>query len=171
MPISFSCECCKKKVKAPDSAGGKWGKCPHCGHKCYIPLPKSDDEPELRLAPIDDSEETQLNHLMRETHSVTHMILKESTALAEEMDPNTAGSERTASEKEIIKECILYLRQMADGELKPAERTLKSLKKQKRPALRIFSAMARAERAEPELQDLSDGVLQGLIHDAERKLT
>ncbi len=77
MPISFKCESCDKKIKAPDKAGGKWGNCPYCQHRCYIPLPKSDDEPELVLAPIDENELTQMNQLMEETHSLTQRILHE----------------------------------------------------------------------------------------------
>jgi len=58
MAITLTCECCKKKINAPDNAGGKWAKCPHCGFKCYIPLPPADGEEELKLAPIDENEET-----------------------------------------------------------------------------------------------------------------
>ena len=83
MTISFNCECCKKKVKAPDKAGGKWGACPYCQHKCYIPMPKSDDEPELKLTPVDESELSHMDDLMKETHTLTQRILKEDT-MAEE---------------------------------------------------------------------------------------
>ena len=44
MAITLHCESCKKKINAPDTAGGKWGKCPFCGHKCYIPSPPDDNE-------------------------------------------------------------------------------------------------------------------------------
>jgi DNA-directed RNA polymerase subunit RPC12/RpoP len=75
MTISFHCESCKKKIKAPDETGGKWGKCPYCKHRCYIPLPKSEDEPELRLMPIDAADETQVDNLMRQTYELTQEIL------------------------------------------------------------------------------------------------
>ena len=78
MSISFSCESCKEKIKAPENSGGKWGKCPHCKHRCYIPLPKADDEPELKLIPLDESEETQMQRLIRETKDLTKEILSES---------------------------------------------------------------------------------------------
>jgi hypothetical protein len=169
MPITLHCESCKKKIKAPDEAGGKWGNCPYCKHKCYIPLPKQDDEPELRLIPLAPSEETQFNELMNETKSITHTILKENATLDEAL--GSTNSNRTAEEKEVIKLCILYLRRMADGNLAPAERTLGDLKKNKKSALRILSAMARSERPEPELSDITDAVLQGLIRDASTKLS
>ena len=77
MTISFNCESCKKKVNAPDGAGGKYGKCPHCNHRCYIPLPKSEGEEELKLAPIDQSEETEYEKKMREARELRQKLLNE----------------------------------------------------------------------------------------------
>ena len=37
MTISFHCAHCGKKMEAPDDAGGKWGKCPRCHNKLYVP--------------------------------------------------------------------------------------------------------------------------------------
>ena len=77
MAISFNCESCKKKVNAPDDAGGKYGKCPHCNHRCYIPLPKSDGEEELKLAPIDPGEESEYEKKMREARELQKKLLHE----------------------------------------------------------------------------------------------
>ena len=51
MAITFHCEHCGKKIEAPNSAGGKWGKCPACHNKLYVPDLYPDEE--LKLAPID----------------------------------------------------------------------------------------------------------------------
>ena len=56
MGISFHCEYCGKKIEAPDTAGGKWGKCPACRNKVYVPANNPPDDM-LRLAPIDTEEE------------------------------------------------------------------------------------------------------------------
>jgi hypothetical protein len=77
MAISFHCESCKKKINAPDGTGGKWGKCPHCNHRCYIPLPKSEDEEELKLAPIDPNEEAEYEKMMKETQNLKKDVLHE----------------------------------------------------------------------------------------------
>lgn len=167
MSISFHCECCKKKIKAPDQAGGKWGNCPYCKHRCYIPLPRTEEEEELRLAPVDELEESRIEAMMRETHNLTQNILHESQI----PDESAAASNPTVGEKEIIKNAILYLRQMADGELNRAEQTFKSLKANKKASLRILASMARAERPEPELSDVPGSVLQGLIRDISTKLS
>jgi len=169
MSINFNCESCKKKIKAPDEAGGKWGNCPFCKHRCYIPSPKTEGEEELTLAPLDTSEETQMEELKQEVKNLTHDILSQNTL--PEDHPATATNTRTANEKEVIKQCILYLRQVADGELAAAEKTFLLLKKNKKPSIRTLSSMARAERPEPELADLSDGILQGLIRDVCTKLS
>ncbi|MHC4291306.1 MAG: hypothetical protein ACYTEU_02820 [Planctomycetota bacterium] len=169
MSISLHCESCKKKIKAPDETGGKWGNCPYCKHRCYIPLPKSDDEPELKLMPLDENEETQMQQLMQETKNLTREILSQSDL--PEDDPVAAANTRTANEKEIIKHCILYLRQMADGELGDAEYTFSQLKKYKKPVLRVLASMARTEQPEPELSDLPPSILQGLIRDVSTKLS
>lgn len=169
MSISLHCESCKKKIKAPDEIGGKWGNCPYCKHRCYIPLPKSDNEPELVLMPLDESDETEIAELMRETKNLTKKILSQGDLPDEESAPT--GGARTANEKEVIKQCILYLRQMADGELSAAGVTFSHLKKHKKPAIRILASMARAERPEPELSDLSGSILQGLIRELSTKLS
>ena len=55
MSIVFHCEHCGKKIKASNSAGGKWEKCPSCHNKLYIPDLKTGVE--LKLAPIDGEDE------------------------------------------------------------------------------------------------------------------
>lgn len=171
MSISFHCEQCGKKVKAPDTAGGKWGNCPQCRHRCYIPMPIPDDMPELQLAPLDESAESQIDRMMQETHSVTQYILHETDPI-EGGGPDEEDAARRAEEKQVIKQCILYLRQMVDGELMRAEKTLEELKHtHKKAGLRILASIARAERPEPELADIPDRILQGLVRDASDKLS
>lgn len=168
MSIELHCESCKKKIKAPDNAGGKWGNCPHCKHKCYIPLPKNEDEEfELKLAPIDESDETQYGQLMKETHDLTQNILQE-RELAD--DPGDKHAENVVSEKELIKQIIIYLRMMADGELDHAEQIAVRLMKSKGQAVEILKKMARAERPEPELQNIPGKILLGLMKGLHKKL-
>jgi len=171
MSISFHCESCKKRIKAPDNAGGKWGNCPFCNHRCYIPLPKAPDEEELTLAPVDPAEQTQMDALIQETKMLTQSLLSMEMDLPEEKESDAHSNNRTAQEKEIIKKCIIYLRQMADTELKEAEHTFSKLKKEKKVAIRVLSAMARAERPEPELADLPEAIVRGLIRDTCTRLS
>ena len=61
MGITFHCEHCGKKIEAPDSAGGKWGRCPACHNKVYVPGLSSDEK--LKLAPVDEEYQTKQKQL------------------------------------------------------------------------------------------------------------
>ncbi|RKY08430.1 MAG: hypothetical protein DRP56_04165 [Planctomycetota bacterium] len=168
MSISFHCEACKKKIKAPDTTGGKWGNCPFCNHRCYIPLPRIEDEAGLTLVPLDRNGETIMAEMMRQTHDLTQSLLGMEALPDKKHGDGKSG--RLVKEKEVIKNCVIYLRQVADGKLAGAEQTFLALKKTKKSSIRVFSSMARAERPEPELVDIPLAVLKGLIQDVYKRL-
>ena len=166
MSISFHCEQCKKKIKAPDDTGGKWGNCPHCNHRCYIPRPPSPDDEELKLAPIGESEEDQYSQMMRETRDLTQNILHEK----ELPDEASVAEAEKISEAELLKHIIVYLLYVADGDLGMASKPMTKIKPHSETAREILKRMAKAERPEPELLDISPKVLQGLIKGLYSKL-
>ncbi|MHC4175575.1 MAG: hypothetical protein ACYST5_21910 [Planctomycetota bacterium] len=159
MAIIFHCEHCGKKIEAPDSAGGKWGKCPACHNKLYVPSPDSDEE--LKLAPIDESEEERKKRLMAETLKLTQDILQERevpNGPAEVVEPISGMGER-----ELTKNIIMYLRQMADDELYEAQRIVALIALHGPQAAKILNRMALSETPEPELADIPRQVLSALI--------
>ena len=160
MAITFHCEHCGKKIEAPDSAGGKWGKCPACQNRLYVPSPDSSYE-ELRLAPIDESEEERKKQLMAETHKLTQDILQERD-IPNEPD-EVAEPVSPMGEKELTKNIIMYLRQMADDELYEAQRTVRLIARHGPEAVEILNKMALSEMPEPELADIPRQVLSALI--------
>jgi len=160
MTISFHCQSCKKKIKAQDNAGGKWGKCPHCNLKCYVPLPPPTEEEELKLIPIEDEGYKDYEEKMRETENLTFDILHE-TMLEDENSPITEYT--PADEKKLWKKIIVYLRQMADGELDEAGSTTKGIARYGSHAKDIIIKMSQAELPEPELADIAPVVLKGLM--------
>ena len=168
MPISFHCECCKKRIKAPDSAGGKWGNCPHCKHRCYVPSPPDDSEEQLTLAPIDENEESKYHEMKQKTFNLTKNILNEKDIPKENKKAKPGANEY--NERELIKNIIFYLRQMADGELDQAQRTVENIKPFKKQAQDLLKRMTRTERPEPELEDLSPTLLKGLIKNLSSQL-
>ena len=165
MSISLHCESCKKKIKAPDATGGKWGNCPFCNHRCYIPRPASPDDEELTIAPLDDGDKTQYNQLMRETQGLRQNILQE-----KEVPDEHSSADAKLSEKELIKEILVYLRYMADGELSLASGPMGKIAANKEVAQAILKNMAKADRPEPELLDVPPRVLEGLIKNLYSKL-
>jgi phage FluMu protein Com len=167
MSIVFHCEHCGKKIKASNSAGGKWEKCPSCHNKLYIPDLESGEE--LTLAPIDGEDEEKQRGLMNETHHLRQEILLEREV--PEGPPGTGRPALEISEKELTKNIILYLRQMANGELDEATRTADSIVPYGRQAVKILDKIAVSEMPEPDLADVPPQVLSGLIRNLRTRIS
>ncbi len=166
MSITFHCEYCGKKIEAPDSAGGKWGKCPACHNKLYVPCLGSDEE--LKLAPVDQSDEAKQRQLLAETYELTRDILLEKETPNELAE--TATSASGIGDKELTKNIITYLRQTADGELEQAERIADLIVSCGDRALKILDRIALSEMPEPELADIPQQVLSGLIRNLRTRI-
>jgi len=159
MAIVFHCEHCGKKIEAPDTAGGKWGKCPSCHNKLYVPA--LDDGEELKLAPLDESDREREKQLMAETYRLTQDILKEREIPEGPAEP--AGAIYEMSDSELRKNVILYLRQMAHGELDDADRTAALIAPFGPKALEIVDRIALSEIPEQELADIPQQILASSI--------
>ena len=166
MAITFHCEHCGKKIEAADSAGGKRGKCPACHNKLYVPHLDSDEE--LKLAPIDETDLEREKQLMAETFRLTQDILQEREIPNEPTE--SAGAVYDMSEKELTKNIIVYLRQMAIGDLAQADGTAALIAPSKAQAMEIIDKIALSEIPEPELADIPQHVLSGLIRTLRAKI-
>jgi hypothetical protein len=175
MAIIFHCDYCGKKIEAPDSAGGKWGKCPSCHNKLYVPAPKSDDEEELKLAPIDMTFEEKEKQLLDETFRLTQDILKERDippeGADEPNDPTGAGTGLELSQIELKQYVIKYLRLMADSELYEAQKIVKLITPYGVRVVKILDQMSGGDMMEPELAGVSHLVLSGLIKSLRDEIT
>ncbi len=167
MAIVFHCEHCGKKVEAKDGSGGKRAKCPACHNKVYVPGMDSDEE--LTLAPIDSDEEAKRKQLMDETFNLTQEILLEREV--PEGLSETYRSVSEISEKELTKNIILYLRQIADGELDEATKTADMIAPYSGQAVKILDIIAVSEMPEPELADVPPQVLSGLIRNLRTRIS
>jgi cytochrome c1 len=159
MSITFHCEHCGKKIEAQDSAGGKWGKCPACRNKVYVPDLSAEED--LKLAPVDETEEQRRKRLTAEAYEVTQDILREREV------PDSAAESfmplPQISSEELEKKIVTYLRQMADGNLGEAEQTARLILPFGMRALEILDRIAVSEMPERELADIPQQVLSGLI--------
>ena len=159
MTITFHCEHCGKKIEAADTAGGKWGKCPSCHNKLYVP--SMDTGEELKLAPINETDVEREHRLMAETHKLTQDILKEKD-IPDGPAPLT-GALYQMGDKELAQNVITYLRQMVSEELDEAERTAALITPFSHRAVAIIDRIALSEIPEPELADIPPQVLAGSI--------
>jgi hypothetical protein len=160
MAITFHCGHCGKKIEAPDNAGGKWGKCPACHNKVYVPSPEPGEE--LKLKPIDANDLAEQKRLMDETHRIEQEILSEEDEVLDD-SPERAVPVYDVSDNELTKNIIIYLRLMADGDLEQAEKTAGSIIHCGKRALKILDGIAVSEIPEPELADIPRQILSGLI--------
>jgi len=159
MAIVFHCEHCGKKIEAPDTAGGKWGKCPACHNKLYVPA--LDTGEELKLAPFDESDREREKQLMAETYRLTQDILKEREIPEGPAEP--AGAIYEMSDSELKRNVIIYLRQMAHSELDEADRTAALIAPFGPKAMEIVDRIALSEIPEQELADIPQQILAGSI--------
>ena len=165
MAIIFHCEYCGKEIKAADSAGGKWGKCPACHNRLYVPSIDSGEE--LKLAPVDVTAEEKEKQLMDETNKLTQVILQEREVpegANKTIGPiEKAGPVFEMSERELKKYTIKYIRLMADGELYQAQRVAALIAPHSARVVVILDKIALSEIPEPELADISQLALSGSI--------
>ena len=166
MAIRFHCDHCGKEIKAADEAGGKWGKCPSCHSKIYVP--NLNIQEELSVAPLDESDEEKEKRLMAETYALTQDILKEREL--PEGATQISGPGSAMGEKELTTNIIMYLRQMADGFLDEAEATALAITSDSVHAVAILDKIALSDIPEPELADVAPQVLAGLIRTLRGKL-
>jgi hypothetical protein len=164
MAITFHCDHCGRKIEAPKKAAGKWGKCPACKNKVYVP--DLTEEPDLKLAPVDEEEEERKKKLLAETYALQQDILQEKEIPDDEKGPVSVsgGSGRRAlSEEDLHKRIVKCLHQMAEGNLEGAEQTKADIVGYGEQSLRILDRLALDEVPHPNLQDIPPQVLSGLI--------
>jgi hypothetical protein len=167
MPIKLHCDHCGKKIEAPDNAGGKWGKCPACHNKVYVPEPHSMEEP-LKLAPIDETEEERAERLRREALEMTRDILEDSQIPDE---PRETGKPAEISEQKLNEHIITYLRQMADGDLDNAHKTAERIVPHRAKTIAILDQLAGDDAPDPALEDIPEQVLSGLIRNLRTRIS
>jgi hypothetical protein len=167
MAILFHCENCGKEIKAPDTAGGKWGKCPGCHNKVYVPSIEAEEE--LKLAPIDNREAEREKQLMAETYKLTQDILKE-REVVNGAEPQAAGAMYEMGDKELTTNIIKFFLQMSYGDLDEAEKTAVLISPFKTKAAGIIDQIALSDTPEPELAEISPQVLAGFIRTLRSKI-
>lgn len=160
MAITFHCEYCGKKIEAQEKNAGRWGKCPSCHKKIYVPNLEAEDD--LKLAPIDEEDEERKRRLIEETFMLEQQILNEKAA-PEQSRQTSKTPPFKIDEDDLYNIIVRYLRQMADGQLDEAESTLRTIHSAGEISLKLIDRIAMADIPEAELSDIPPQVLAGLI--------
>lgn len=137
MPIEFHCPACGKGIRAPDAAGGKYGKCPYCGVSAYIPLPSTELDV-IPLAPVDSKTEQMRERLRRESISYAAQVDHDQPAKYDvgpsdkSKRPPAGGAaprdDETIDVHELVEQYVLA---MCDSNLTEGERIATRLKRRR----------------------------------------
>jgi len=156
MSIKFRCESCHKTVEAPDSAAGKRGRCPYCGHSCYIASPMSEDIIPLAVGGDEESpgkDETQ------ELTALDRELLSEMGR-----DPSIPLEERDDLSSEDLHHLVVnYCLDMFNGNLARAEGTAEQLGKFKFTARQAVEDFRLGKADEDALKVLPPKVRKGFL--------
>jgi len=161
MPITFRCEHCGKKVEAPDSAGGKRGRCPYCKQSNYIPAPVDEDEI-IPLAPEED-DQTQ-----RSAEAEAEDLRRQERELLAEMGGADATvvplDQRDNLKPEDLHHLVVnYCLDLADSRLERAETHVRQLKKVRRMAVEAVNDFLSGKVKEPVLEKVPPKLLEGFL--------
>lgn len=175
MAIEFHCEHCNHLVRAPDDAGGRTGKCPHCQNATYIPRPAAVDDGELDLAPLDPRDEERNRRAAREAAAIQHRLLHERTAPGEPAKGAARGKPPTApapaaNPKQLTSFIVNYIESMSSGQLGRAEELVRQLATQKSQVFSILDEMAQEDLSAYGLPSLPKPVLMGFLKQLRTKL-
>lgn len=165
MSITFHCVHCNNKITAKDESAGRWGICPVCHNKIYIPDLNAEID-DLKLAPVDEEEEKKKKELMAETYQLTQDILKEREKPVSKSAPYSV----TIDDNKLLSRIVLYLRRMKDGRLVEAEAIESQLTPYGQQTIQILDKIASGEILEPEIADIPQGILLTLIRNLKSKI-
>ena len=164
MPIEFHCSHCGKLVRAPDTAGGRRGRCPYCEQSVYIPTPLGPED-EVPLAPEDsgpDPEERAAaeidRQLQREMRSAPEGAVPEPSA------PETALPDiPVASGEDVETQVFDFIRAMSESNLPRADEIAAGLARSQREAIEVIERLSMDAVPPPELGNLPPAVYQGFL--------
>lgn len=160
MSIELHCSQCGKLIRAPDTAGGRHGKCPYCEGRVYIPLPPDDNE-EIGMAPIDEEAERREEQLRHESIEYSSRLAHETSDIGEEGSP--PGSEAAPGEViELADEVERFVVAMRDSELDEADRVVTTLKKTGGRARDYVEGLILDEMP-PQVENVPPPVLTGFL--------
>ena len=160
MTIQFRCEHCGKKVEAPDSAGGKRGRCPSCKQSNYIPGSVSDDEL-YDLAPESEADRQR-------TRKEAEALRRQEEGLLAEMGDREAPPVPLEHRQDLTAEdlhhlVVNYCLDLATNKLDRAQTYVAELRKFPRLGFETVDDFLSGKALEPALDAIPAKILQGFL--------
>ena len=160
MTIRFHCEHCGKTVEAPDTAGGRRGKCPYCEGSNYIPGGGSAEI--LDLAPIDEQEEQRRRQEVHNLIEAERDLLSETSSGAAVPRLSERGADEVQAE-DLHHVVVNYCLDMAKGDLERAGTQVIQLRRFGPKSLQAVDDFISGRTLEPALDAVPAKVLQGFL--------
>ncbi|MCK4660151.1 MAG: hypothetical protein KAV82_11570 [Phycisphaerae bacterium] len=172
MGIEFHCPKCGKQIRAPGTAGGKWGKCPYCKQSVYIPTPSEEIE-EIPLAPIDEDAQARERRLEAEARNLTTTLDREEPGkYAGDESPSPGGSVPlpNEAERDVPRLVHEFMSAMARADVGRADTIARQLKSYAGQAKEYVQRMVVDELPPAELSNIPAAVYKGFLRELLKRL-
>ena len=173
MAIEFHCSKCEKLIRAPDTSGGRRGKCPYCKESVYIPTPPEEHE-EIPLAPVDVQEEERDRRLREESARFAAALDREEPAKYDVGAPVAGGEGAPALPRDLeidVADVVRdYLAAMVASEMERAEDTVRQLKAHAAQAKKHVQQMMVDELPPADMGDIPVAVYKGFLRTLLKRL-
>lgn len=167
MSIELHCPKCSNVIKAPDNAGGKYGKCPYCQNRVYVPTP-ADQIEEIPLAPIDAEAERREAEMRAESSkyaaNVSHAGEIPDTVSDGGFGGDSAvGVPMEAGEFVDVEEGVeRFVYAMRDSELDVADQVVSQLKGEAKKVVDYINGIM-VDPAPPDFDDMPKPLVHGFL--------
>lgn len=171
--IEVRCEKCNHTIKAPKTAAGKRGKCPHCKSSVYVPTPE-DELDEIPLAPLKEGDVSRSEDDFKEVEAELRRQREEPAGKgkAKPVPGRPVSGRRSASASKIdLNEAIVeYLAAMGESKLDRAGAMLDALRADAAAAQSKVQQLLVDTLKPSKLVDMPTGLYQGLLRKLQKEL-
>ncbi len=162
--MEFHCNHCGAKIRAPEEAAGKWGNCPRCSQKVYVPALGPEPE-EIPLAPIDENEERRARRQREHDREIEAHVLDGTAQAEEEPSASQEGEEAAGpSGRDPLRELLArYVRGMSTGRLADCDSIVAALVGKRKPVAAAIESIMAEPLPTREFGDLPGPVVAGYL--------
>lgn len=177
--IELHCTGCNALIRAPRSAGGKHGKCPHCDRRLYIPMPEDEIET-YEIADMTDEEREAEERMREEERRLREEVARQKAIPGEKgaggKSAKGGGPAAAPPPPEKVGEVVdvrtlveTYLISMKESKLDDAEEVVKQLKNAKQRAKDYVEGLM-LDEVPPSVEGVPPRIVTGLLKSLSARL-